>query len=156
MGDLNNFELLESALGALNNEMSNLGVSLVELTQSRELICAEYGYGGGVANTGDTPAMTASQVGQYSYFGIFGPYKRWVTVGSPAGLLRTCLHAAQQARWLLIAALHISCHGVRRQQWLQLTCSPHLLVALAAGTIASSNACPYPPFPFPPPTLQDS
>jgi hypothetical protein len=76
VGDLNNFELLESALSALSREMNHLGVSLAQLTTTRQLICAEYGYGGGVSINGDRPATTAGEVGQYSYYGVFGPYNR--------------------------------------------------------------------------------
>jgi hypothetical protein len=76
VNDVNNMALLESALGALSNELKSLGVDLVQLTSTRQLICAEYGYGGGVDGGGSSPAKTASEVGQYSYYGIFGPYKR--------------------------------------------------------------------------------
>ncbi len=78
VNDVNNIGLLETALGAINGELSVIGVDLTQLTETRQLICAEYGYGGGVDGGGSSPAKTASEVGQYSYYGIFGPYKRWV------------------------------------------------------------------------------
>jgi hypothetical protein len=75
--DVSNFGLLESALDQLAQELTFLGVDLVELTKDRQLICAEYGYGGGIDGSGRSPATTGAQVGFYSYYGIFGPYKRW-------------------------------------------------------------------------------
>ena len=62
----------------LDRELHVMDVSLAKLTQRRQLILAEYGFGGGTNQNGMVPARTGKDVGMYSYFGIFGPYRRWV------------------------------------------------------------------------------
>jgi hypothetical protein len=63
----------------LDRELHVLGVSLYKLTQKRQLILCEYGFGGGTSQNGMVPARTGKDVGYYSYFGIMGPYKRWAS-----------------------------------------------------------------------------
>jgi hypothetical protein len=67
---------MESAMRQLDDELRVFNISLAKLTQRRQLILAEYGYGGGTSNNGNVVAKTGAEVGTYSYFGIFGPYRR--------------------------------------------------------------------------------
>ncbi len=75
--DTSDLAQMESAIGALAGEMRTLGLDLAELTRSRRLVLAEYGFGGGTDGGGATPARTAAQVGEATYYGILGVYKRW-------------------------------------------------------------------------------
>ncbi len=61
-------------MSALDGEISMCNISLRELTQTREMVLCEYGFGGGVNGEGDQPAATAQEVGTTSYYGILGPY----------------------------------------------------------------------------------
>jgi hypothetical protein len=67
---------MESAMRQLDSELQVFNISLAKLTQRRQLILAEYGYGGGTSNSGNVVARSGAEVGQTSYFGIFGEYKR--------------------------------------------------------------------------------
>lgn len=74
--DPNSFVQLEGAMMSLDRELHVMGMSLYKLTQRRQLILAEYGFGGGTDQSGTIPAKLGKDVGIYSYFGIFGPYRR--------------------------------------------------------------------------------
>jgi hypothetical protein len=94
-----NYEQLESAMVQLDREMHTLGMSLYKLTQKRQLILIEYGFGGGTSGDGKQVAKTAEDVGRFSYFGIFGPYTRCAACGAGAlAMQRAALLAAPAMR----------------------------------------------------------
>jgi hypothetical protein len=62
----------------LDRELHVMDISLLKLTQKRSLVLNEFGFGGGIDQNGGVPARTGEQVGKFSYFGIFGPYRRLV------------------------------------------------------------------------------
>jgi hypothetical protein len=69
------YDEMETAMSALDGELSSCNISLKALITTREMVLCEYGFGGGVNGEGDKPATTANEVGTTSYFGILGPYK---------------------------------------------------------------------------------
>eukprot|EP00775_Hariotina_reticulata_P004880 gene4880-5125_t len=69
---------MEDASQAFDRELSLFGVNLLQLVNrgGKEFIFNEFGTGGGVSPTGDTPARTAQQAANMPYFGVYGAYTR--------------------------------------------------------------------------------
>jgi hypothetical protein len=74
--DYDKMEELENALIALDKELHTLGLDLRALTERRELVVAEYGFGGGTSGDGKQPATQPEQIGQYAFYGVLGPYHK--------------------------------------------------------------------------------
>jgi hypothetical protein len=74
----------QRALGASRAPTASLAAPLC----CRELLLAEYGFGGSLDE--NTPAVKAKDIAAKSWFGIRGPYTRWAAAGaSPCPAQRT-------------------------------------------------------------------
>jgi hypothetical protein len=74
--DYNNPTELEGSVQQLAGELALVGVNLQAFSDRAELMVVEYGFGGGTNPEGTQPAWEPSQIGRWSYWGIFGAYDK--------------------------------------------------------------------------------